>query len=342
MTAAAAVVFRLLAGMVPVLLFLTALLLLDSWKLVTRRAVLRSIAWGMAAAGVAFAVNAALLGPGRLDPLLLRRYVAPVVEETLKAALLAWMIRSGRVGFLVDAGIHGFAAGAGFALVENAYYAGAGISGLALWIVRGLGTAVMHGSATAIAAILAKSLSDRLRGPHAWIRWLVPGILAAAVIHSLYNHLLLSPLLATAALIAVLPLLVVFVFERSERATEAWIGEGLDGEVELLELIASGEFRRTHAGVYLETLRQRFPGPVEADMLCWLQIRLELTVRAKGLLLARAAGVDLPVDPAVRANFAEMEFLERSIGPTGKLALLPLARGSGRDLWQLRLLAERG
>jgi protease PrsW len=335
----AVVVFRLLAGVVPVLLFLVALLLLDSWKLVTRRAVLRSIAWGMAMAGIAFAVNAALLAAG-LDALALRRYVAPIVEEALKAALLAWMIRRGRVGFLVDAGIHGFAAGAGFALVENAYYAGAGVSGLALWIVRGLGTAVMHGSATAIAGILAKSLSDRLGGPMA--RWLLPGLLAAVLIHSLYNHLLLSPLLATAALIAVLPLLVVFVFERSERATGAWIGEGLDSEVELLELIASGEFRRTHAGAYLEALRQRFPGPVVADMLCWLQIRLELAVRAKGLLLARASGVDLPVDPAVRANFAEMEFLEKSIGPTGKLALLPLVRGSARDLWQLRLLAERG
>ncbi|MGE5178103.1 MAG: PrsW family glutamic-type intramembrane protease [Bacteroidota bacterium] len=336
-----AVVFRLLAGVAPVLLFLAALLLLDSWKLVTRRAVLRSIAWGMAAAAIAFALNAALLTWARLDPLVLKRYAAPIVEESLKAALLVGMIRGGRVGFLVDAAIHGFAAGTGFALVENAYYAGSGASGLALWIVRGLGTAVMHGSATAIAGILAKSLSDRFGGA-ATPRWLVPAVATAAVVHSLYNHLLLSPLLVTAGMIALLPLLVAFVFERSERATAAWIGEGLDSEVELLELIASGEFRRTHAGAYLEALRQRFPGPVVADMLCWLQIRLELAVRAKGLLLARAAGVDLPVDPDVRANFTEMEFLEKSIGPTGKLALLPLVRGSARDLWQLRLLAERG
>jgi len=320
-----------------VLLFLLALLFLDSYKLTTRRSVLRSIGWGIVAAGIAYAVNAALLRAG-VDAVVLRRYVAPVIEESLKAALLVWLIRTGRVGFLVDAAIHGFAAGAGFAVIENLYYAGMGASGAGVWVVRGLGTAVMHGSATAIGAILTKGLTER-RGMT--VRWFLPGLAAAAVLHSLWNHFALSPLLSAALLIVTMPLVVVLVFERSERATESWLGEGLDGEVEVLELIATGEFRRTHAGEYLDSLRQRFPGPVVADMLCWLQLHLELGLRAKGLLLARAAGIDLPVDPALRESFAEMKFLERSIGPTGKLAMLPLRRGSGRDLWQLRMLAER-
>jgi RsiW-degrading membrane proteinase PrsW (M82 family) len=328
---------RILAGVLPVLLFLLALRLLDSYKLTTRRAVLRSIGWGMAAAGLAYAANTALLAAG-VTPLLLRRYAAPVVEEALKAALLVVMIRRVRIGFLVDAAIHGFAAGAGFALVENAYYAGAGASGAGVWVARGLGTAVMHGSATAIAGMLAKSLADR---HGASLRWFLPGIGAAALLHSFWNHVALNPLVSAAVLLVTMPLVVALVFERSERATEAWLGEGLDGEVELLELIASGEFRHTHAGEYLESLRHRFPGPVVADMLCWLQIHLELGLRAKGLLLARAAGIDLPVDPAVRAAFTEMKFLEKSIGPTGKLAMLPLRRGSGRDIWQLQHLAER-
>lgn len=332
-------VLRLLAGALPVLLFLLALIVLDSYKLVTRRAVLRSIGWGLIAAGVAYGVNASLLRLFGLDPALLRRYVAPVVEETLKAALLIWMIRQGQVGFLVDAAIFGFAAGAGFAMMENAYYAGAGAAGAGTWIVRGLGTAVMHGSATAIAGIVSRSLTERHDRS---LRWFLPGLLAAISIHSLYNHFVLNPLVSTALLVATLPFVVAFVFERSERATEAWLGEGLDHEVELLELIASGAFRETHAGAYLESLRRRFPGPVVGDMLCYLQIHLELALRAKGVLLARAAGIDLPIDPKVGANFVEMKYLERSIGPTGKLALLPLRRGSSRDLWQLQLLAERG
>lgn len=328
---------RLLAGILPVLLFLLALVLLDSYKLTTRRAVLRSIGWGVVAAGLAYLVNSALLRAG-LDAVALRRYLAPLVEETLKAGLLVFLIRRGRIGFLVDAAIHGFAAGAGFALVENVYYLGSGAPGAGIWIARGLGTAVMHGSATAIVGILAKSFAER-HGPSP--RWFVPGIVSAAALHSLWNHVVLNPLVSAALLVATMPAVVAFVFERSERTTQAWLGEGLDGEVELLELIASGEFRHTHAGEYLESLRQRFPGPVVADMLCWLQIHLELGLRAKGVLLARAAGIDLPVDPAVRAAFEEMKFLERSIGPTGKLAVLPLRRGSERDLWQLQHLAAR-
>ena len=53
-----------------------------------------------------------------------------------------------------DAAIYGFAVGTGFALVENVYYL-LSLPGApaALWIVRGFGTAVMHGGTTAILAM---------------------------------------------------------------------------------------------------------------------------------------------------------------------------------------------
>ena len=330
---------QLVVGLLPVVLFLAALVLLDSYKLVRGRDVAWSMAWGVAAALLALAANLALLRTSPLDEAAIRRYAAPLLEECLKGAIVVWWIRRRRVGFLVDAAIHGFAAGTGFALAENLYYAGAmEPSGLGLWIVRGLGTAVMHGSTTAVVAILAKALTDRHGSTS--VRWFLPGLLVAAAVHSLYNHFLVNPYVATALLLLVLPVLVVAVFERSERATARWLGEGLDSDVELLELILSGDFRSTHAGEYLDSMRSRFPGPVVADMLCYLQIHLELSLRAKGVLLARAAGLELGVDPSLRERFAEMRYLERSIGPTGKLVLLPLHRASGRDLWQLTLLAR--
>ncbi len=330
---------RLLVGLFPVVLFLAGLLLMDSYKLVTRRGVALSLAAGAAAALLALVANGWFLDGARIDERIVTRYVAPVVEESLKAAFVLWLIRGERVGFMVDAGIHGFAAGTGFALVENLYYAGAlGDAGLGLWIVRGLGTAVMHGSTTAIVGILSKNLVDRHASKA--LAWFLPGLTIAIVVHSLFNHFVLNPFLSTALLVVLMPLLVVAVFERSERATRDWLGAGLDTDVELLELILSGEIRSSHAGEYLESLRTRFPGAVVADMLCYLQIYLELALRAKGMLIARAAGVSVPADPAVRANFDEMRFLERSIGPTGKLAVLPLLRTSGRDLWQLTMLGK--
>lgn len=328
----------LAVGLLPVLLFLAALLLLDSYKLVTRRAVLLTIAGGGVAALLAFGLNRALLDGG-LDPALVKRYLAPAIEEVLKASIVIALIRTARVGFMVDAGIHGFAAGAGFALVENLYYAQTlGESSLPVWIVRGLGTAIMHGSTTAIVGIVTKNLNDRHVG--GLLRNAGPGLAIAVAIHSLFNHFLLDPMISTAILVLFMPLLVVAVFERSERATQAWLGTGLDSDVELLEMIGSGEIHQTHVGEYLESLKTRFPGPVVGDMLCYLQVYLELSVRAKGVLIARAAGVDVPIDSSVRANFEEMKFLERSVGPTGKIALLPFLRASSRDLWQLTMLAK--
>ena len=93
----------------------------------------------------------------------------------------------------------------------------------------------------------------------------------------------------------------------------------------------------TPAGEYLGSLRNRFPGPTVADMLCLLEIRLELAMRVKGLLLARAAGLEVPADALVLANLEELRFLERSIGPTGRLAMRPLLP-EGRERWQIRLL----
>jgi hypothetical protein len=75
-------------------------------------------------------------------------------------------------------------------------------------------------------------------------------------------------------------------------------------------------------------------------MLCMLQIHLELSVRAKGMLLAREAGLPVVIGADVRANLEELRYLEKAIGPTGLLAMKPIRRQSSRDLWQLHALAE--
>jgi RsiW-degrading membrane proteinase PrsW (M82 family) len=329
----------LLVGLLPVVLFLATLLFLDSYKLVTRRDIFRSILAGVAAALLAYFANAAAFGTLGLDPAIVKRYVAPVIEECAKAVLVVYVIRAGKVGFMVDAGIHGFAIGTGFALVENVYYAWSlGTSSLGLWIVRGLGTAILHGSTTAVVGILSKDLTDRHDSRS--LRWFLPGLGLAVIVHSLYNHVLVNPLLAALLLLVAVPALVVVVFERSERATRDWLGIGLDSDMERLELILSGDVPDTPLGEYLESLKHRFTGPVVGDMLCLMRIQLELSMRAKGMLIARAAGVSVEIDEHVRANLEELRFLEKAIGPTGQLAITPFLRTSSRDLWQIYMLRQ--
>ena len=330
----------LAAGFLPVLLFLSALGLMDSYKLVQRRMLLASLVAGAAAAGLAYIGNRLLLEGAHVDGVLLGRVFAPLLEESLKAVYVAWLIRTDRVGFMVDAAVCGFATGTGFGLVENLYYAGAlhDLS-LPLWLARGLGTAVMHGTTTAMFAIVTKGLGER--HDHARSGALLPGLLLASAVHALFNLLARDTLVTAAVMLAMLPLLLLAVFERSERATRDWLGSGLDHEVETLEGILSGEVADTRAGRYLESLRSRFSGAVVGDMLCLLRIHLELSIRAKGMLIARAAGVVVEPDASVRANLEELRYLERAVGRTGCLAVLPLRRTSSRDLWQIMLLSRR-
>ena len=107
------------------------------------------------------------------------------------------------------------------------------------------------------------------------------------------------------------------VFDRSEKATREWVGAGLDLDLELLDLVLSEHFQATRLGNYLRELRSRFEGPVVADMFCLLRLELELSVQAKARIMARNAGLEMPVDDDLHESLAEREFpaaLDRSDG----------------------------
>jgi RsiW-degrading membrane proteinase PrsW (M82 family) len=330
---------RIVLSLTPVLVFLIALVFLDSFKLVRPDAVVRSILVGCIAAVASLILNMATVATIPMQGTTFTRYVAPVIEECCKFAFLAWLVGGGRVGFIVDTAVHGFAIGAGFALVENIYYLQTiHSSNLLLWLVRGFGTAVMHGGTMIIAGVIAKTIYDRKQKIRVSV--FLPGLLVAIVVHSLFNHFVLGPLMSTAVLLIALPILVFVVFQRSEAATMQWLGTGMDSDLEVIELISTGTISSSSIGRYLESLRDRFVPTVVADMLCLLQIQAELSIRAKSLLLLKKHGVNPPPDPSLKAILDEMSYLESSIGRTGKLAMAPVLHLGHRELWQIRLLAE--
>ncbi|HEX9699354.1 MAG TPA: PrsW family glutamic-type intramembrane protease [Acidobacteriota bacterium] len=325
-------------GLLPVLVFLLALISLDSYKLVPLGRVLLLLAAGVAAAGLALLVNRALAGALTLDPKTLVRYVAPLVEETIKGAVVVVLIARRRVGFLVDAAIAGFAVGAGFAAAENLHtMLVLPDARPALWLVRGFGTAIMHGGVTASLAIGAKTFADRRRGGLAPV--FLPGWLLAVAVHSSFNHFFVGPDLQTLAVLVVLPVLFFLVFRVSEGRTRAWLGTGFDTDAELLELVHSGRVSTTPIGAYLASVREHFSPTTVADMICLLRLRLELSLRAKGILILRQAGAVPRPDPEIEEKFTELRFLESSIGPTGLAALRPIFNFSDQDLWQFHMLA---
>ena len=94
-----------LIGLAPVVVFLAALVFLDSYKLVRLRLVIATVAAGMAMAGAAYLFNEALFSRAAIDFTMYSRYAAPVLEELLKAVVIVFLLRSNRIGFLVDAAI---------------------------------------------------------------------------------------------------------------------------------------------------------------------------------------------------------------------------------------------
>jgi RsiW-degrading membrane proteinase PrsW (M82 family) len=329
-----------LVCVLPVLFFLAALLLLDSYKLVRMRDLVAVILAGVATAVLGYAANAAVQRATSLDFETFTRYVGPVAEELLKGAVVVALIPMRRIGFLVDAAIFGFATGAGFAVIENLYYLDlVPDAGFGTWVVRGFGTALMHGGTTALFAVAGLALLEK-RGNRWPVLSLAPGFALAVVLHSAYNHLFLSPKAATLAVMVVLPVVFYIVFRRSERVLGEWLGQGFDADSQMLELLDSGRFSDSPTGRYLQTMKRKFSGPAVADALCYLRLHTELALRAKGILMMRENGFDVPVDEGTRAKLTEMRYLERSIGKTALRALRPVLHTTAKDEWQLGLLAK--
>jgi RsiW-degrading membrane proteinase PrsW (M82 family) len=327
-------------ALLPVVAFLAALWFMDRFGMVESRTVVGMLAYGALAAAVSLPANNWLLHAVALSPAQVSQYIAPVTEESVKAVLLVALIATGRVGFLVDAAVQGFAVGAGFALFENIWYLQTlQHASLTLWIVRGLGTAILQSATTAIFAIASQTLADRYRDrlPLAFL----PGWVAAVILHSAFNYRVLPPVAEMLVLLVVVPLIVLATYEYSERATREWVGAGLDLDLALVSLMTSDAFMVTRFGQHLVSLGERLAPSVIADMYCLLRLELELSVQAKALLLAQGAGLILPVSEDLECTLAERRYLQNAIGAEGRAALGPLQVSSHRDTWHRHLLQGR-
>jgi hypothetical protein len=312
--------------------------LIDTYQLLALRRVLRSVAVGCVVALVCYGLNTSLYWLGIVSPTWWARFGAPVLEELAKGLYVTWLLRSNRVGFMVDSAIAGFAVGAGFAVLENlTYVPDLSASALAASAVRGLGTAMMHGGTTAIFGAVSSSLSE-IRGSRSALVFL-PGWAIAILIHELYNQPLLSPVIAAAVVLVTLPVVIALIFWRSEKALENWLGTKLDKDIDLLQMISTGTFNTSHAGSYLRSLESTFTAEILGDMLCYVQLTLELSARAKGDLLRREMGFPVTADPELPGQLKELIWLESRIGRAGKMALAPLLGQSRRDIWEMQQLA---
>ena len=293
--------------------------------------------WGIMSAGLAFLLNTRLADSLSIDFTTVTRYIAPVTEEVLKAILIFILIGFRRIGFAIDAAIYGFAIGAGFALTENIVYIVqlGPDAGLFVWILRGFGTAVMHGGCTALLAMIM--MLGIQRDKPAWLSSL-PGLALALVVHSGFNHFAINPFLQTALIIIVLPTVFVMVFNQSNNMLQDWLEIEFNNEVDMLRMIRQGQFKSTRAGEYLASIKNHFSPEMIVDMYWYISLYLELSIKAKRNMMLKENGFPVTPEAGIREKLIELQQLRKQIGKTGEMSLRPLIRINYRELWKMNQL----
>ena len=333
------VVIKALIALLPVIVLIVVLHRLDSHRLLGTRFMLRVFLAGGLIAILCSLVNALALHFWTVEFTHYTRYVGPLIEETLKALVLVYLFRSNRIGFLIDAGILGFTVGAGFSFVENLYYLGqVHDAHYAVWMVRGFGTAIMHGGATALFAIISEVMTERHLKMNPLLY--VPGLIVAFLLHSIFNHFPVSPILATAVTLLILPTILFLLFERNEATIHNFLEMDFAAHRRLLRQIQHGEFSGCEAGRFLHDMQQKLAAPVADEMIRYFCLHTELVLSAESILLAREKGIDINIGGEIQSKLREMHELEAHIGTAGLRALRPHLQFTAKDMWEIHLLED--
>lgn len=341
----------------PVIVLLIAFDRFDLFNLISLRWIAVLVVLGGAVAAASFLVNWRVMDGFPIGFTSYSRYIAPPIEESLKGLLVVLLFALNRIGFKLDAAVTGFAVGAGFSMVENAWFLHAlPDANVGAWLVRGLGTAVMHGGATALFAVLAHELTERqAEGAAHHYRFnpllFLPGLALATVLHSAFNHFGEKPELAMVLTFVLVPMTLFLVFTRGEQAATRWLETDRAAHARALADIRAGAFARSPTGQAFNTLAHRFARhgrAAQADLMEFIELKTELVLRAEEIMLSaddngETGELAAPLTPDAddRAKFERLEALEAKLGKPLLRAIGPKLAFSRNDLWELQRFRAR-
>jgi RsiW-degrading membrane proteinase PrsW (M82 family) len=331
----------------PVLVLLAVFVWLDAFKLMRFREIIVLLLLGGVGALAAWPVAGRFLDTLPIGFSDYSRYVAPWVEEAIKAVLMVLLFRLNRIGYKLDAVISGFAIGAGFSVVENVIYLvrfpdyAAGT-----WLVRGCGTAVMHGTTLAILAAIAHELSERETREaagdfdfHPW--WFLPGYLIAVALHTAFNHFPDQPLNAMLGALVIAPVALIGIFQFGTAEAERWLKTEHDGHKAQYEALSAGRWPDVPGSRKVAALAARLDAHSAQRIRRYWELQAWLVAEAEEVMLEEESG-DVRFDEArVRAAFAELDGLRRALGRSTYGAMRALLPFSRNDYWEVSELKQR-
>jgi protease PrsW len=106
-------------ALVPVLVLLAVFVWLDAFELMSLREIALLLILGGLAAIAVYPVSGRLIDTLPIGFSGYSRFVAPWLEEAVKAIAIIGLFWFNRIGYKLDAVISGFAIGAGFSVVER-------------------------------------------------------------------------------------------------------------------------------------------------------------------------------------------------------------------------------
>ena len=276
---------KAIIALLPVLVLVLVLYRLDSHRLLGTHFIAKVFLAGGVSAVLCAWLNGFTLDALAFDFQQYTRLGGPLIEEMVKAGIIVYLFRTHRIGFLIDAGILGFTVGAGFSLVENIYYLHmASEAHYGVWLVRGFGTAIMHGGATALFAIIAEVMTERHLRMNPLLY--VPGLIVAYLVHAIFNHFPVSPALSTAVTLLILPTILFLLFERNQLSIHNYLEMDFNSHRQLLKQIEHGELSGCEAGRFLLDMQKKLAGPVAQEMIDYFCLHTRLVLSAESRMAA--------------------------------------------------------
>lgn len=333
-------------ALLPVLVLLLVFDRLDALKLVTLRELAGLLVLGAIAALMAWPISGRVLDALPIGFSTYSRFVAPWDEEALKAMMIIGLFWFNRVGYKVDAVIVGFAIGAGFSVVENIFYlVRYPFYGTGTWLVRGLGTAVMHGTTLAVLAATAHELAERKTRAaagdfHFNLLWFVPGYLAAVAIHTSFNQFPDRPLIAMLAAVVLAPLVVLAIFQFGTIEAEHWLVEESAEHHKLLEALSAGRWPTDDRAKKIIALAERLGGEGAAQVRRYWEVQTWLVVQAEDAMIGQESGEVTLDHDSIDAACAELNSLQRKLGRATTHTLKRLLPFSRNDYWEVYELRQ--
>ncbi|QDP19863.1 PrsW family glutamic-type intramembrane protease [Sphingomonas xanthus] len=333
-------------ALAPVLVMLMMFIWLDVFKLMTGWETIGLLALGGMTAGIAYPVSGVFLDQLPLGYSSYSRFAAPWIEELIKGLAIVGLFYFNRIGFKLDAVISGFAIGAGFSVVENIIYL-TRFPDLAptVWMVRGLGTAVMHGCAVAILAATAHEFAEReTRGVAAEFNfsplWFAPGYLGAVAVHTLFNQFPNQPMLAMIATVAAAPFLIMTLLRFGAIEAQKWLATEREAHRIALDRWRAGRYPDSDSGRKIAALVARSDPKTGESIREYCEQLTFLAWTAEDALHDQLDDVS-KVEVEAGAAFDRLEALRHAIGKASFAALKPLLPLSRNDYWEISELEER-